>query len=281
MGLFTIDPNKCTLCGICLEECPFHLLEIKSNDALPTFISVEGRPAEERCINCGHCMAVCPTSALKLAKQGPEDCASILPELKVTPEQVAHLLMARRSHRAYKETPVPRETLKKIIRIASYAPSPHNMQLAKWLIISDKREMRRLGQTVIDWMYFMRKEAPELYEHTDAVTIINLWEKGVDSVFRGAPHLIILHGEETYANLRPIGYQFPIRLSYLELAAAAHGLGTCWIGYLIGASQLWPPTKEAIKLPKGDMAYDAMVIGYPKNEFRRIPLRNEPLITWK
>ncbi len=281
MTLFAVDPDKCTLCGICLEECPFHLLEMKTEGALPSPITTEFRMVEDRCINCGHCIAVCPAGALNLGNQGPEDCAPILPELKVSPEQVAQVLMARRTHRAYKDAAVPRDTLEKIIRTARYAPSPHNMQLAKWLIISGKGKLRRIGQTVIDWMLFTRNEAPEIYRKTGADLIVNLWEKGIDSIFRGAPHLIVVYGDDTYASLRPAGYQFPIRLSYLELAAAAYGLGTCWIGFLILAVQFWPPTSEALQLPKGDLAYDAIVIGYPKNQFQRIPLRNEPMITWR
>ncbi len=281
MTLFAVDPDKCNLCGICLEECPFHLLEMKTKDALPTPVATGFRPFEDRCIHCGHCMAVCPPGALKLENKGASDCVPILPELRVSPEQINQLLMGRRTHRAYKDSQVPRETLGKIIRVARYAPSPHNMQLAKWLVMSDKGEIRRIGQTVIDWMLFTKKEAPEIYRKTDADLIVSLWEKGIDSIFRGAPHLIVLYGEGTYASLRPAGYQFPIRLSYLELAAATYGLGACWIGFLVLAVQFWPPTSEALQLPKGNLAYDAIVIGYPKNRFQRIPSRNEPLITWR
>ncbi len=281
MTLFSVDPDKCDLCGICLEECPFHLLEMKTKDALPTPVATGFRPFEDRCIHCGHCIAVCPAGALKLENKGASDCVPMLPELKVSPQQINQLLMGRRTHRAYKDSPVPRETLEKIIRVARYAPSPHNMQLAKWLVMSDKGEIRRIGQTVIDWMLFTKKEMPEIYQKTDADLIVSLWEKGVDSIFRGAPHLIVLYGEDTYASLRPAGYQFPIRLSYLELAAATYGLGTCWIGFLVLAVQFWPPTSEALQLPKGNLAYDAIVIGYPKNRFQRIPPRNEPLITWR
>ncbi len=66
MGLITVDAEKCTYCGNCLEECPFRLLEMKTKKSLPTQKEIEVRTAEERCVNCGHCMAVCPVGALTL-----------------------------------------------------------------------------------------------------------------------------------------------------------------------------------------------------------------------
>ncbi|TET75341.1 MAG: 4Fe-4S dicluster domain-containing protein [Dehalococcoidia bacterium] len=291
MMFFTVDRDKCNLCGDCLDECAFRLLEMKTKDSLPTARDVEFRSAEERCIDCGHCVAVCPTGALTLqarthagrevAKQGPEDCLPILPELIVSPEQVAQLLMARRTFRAYHDKPVPRETLEKIIRVARYAPSSHNTQAENWLVISDKMEIRRLGQTVIDWMRSMSQEAPEFCRAIDADVIVDLWEKGEDSVFRGAPHLIILHGDSYLGYLNASRDNFAVRLAYFELAAVPYGLGTVWGGFLVAALQLWPPAQKAIGLPEGQEAFDAMSIGYPKNQYRRIPMRNEPSLTWR
>jgi ferredoxin len=291
MSFFTVDGDKCTLCGDCLDECPFRLLEMKTRDALPSPRAIEFRSAEERCIDCGHCVVVCPTGALtlearthaglKVAQQGPQDCPPIQPELKVSPEQVAQLLMARRTFRAYQEKLVPRETLEEIIRVARYAPSGHNSQAAKWLVISDKGEIRRIGQTVIDWMRSVGRENPEFSHQLDADVIVDLWDKGEDSVFRGAPHLIILYGASGQGGLYAGRSSFAIRLAYFELAAVPYGLGTVWGGFFLAALQLWPPTGKSIGLPEGEEAYDAMSIGYPKNLYRRIPMRNEPSITWR
>ncbi len=48
----TIDLNKCTKCGACVEECPSY-----------TIASQEDRTPwvryAENCIGCGHCVAVC------------------------------------------------------------------------------------------------------------------------------------------------------------------------------------------------------------------------------
>jgi len=303
MSLITVDPDKCVLCGSCLDECAFRLLEMKTEDSLPTPREIEVRSAQERCINCGHCVAVCPTDALILhptphtypgfpppvsvpERQSPEDLQLIRSDLKVGKEQMAQLLMARRTHRAFKEKPVPRETLEEIIRVARYAPSGHNNQLVNWLVISDKSEIRRLGQAVIDFMKANTEVNPELpfrWDHyrTDSDIIVDLWEKGEDSVFRGAPHLVILTGPRGMGKHYVGRETHTIRMAYFELAAIPYDLATVWAGFFLAAVQLWPPTREAIGLAKGEEAMDAMCIGYPKNLYRRIPLRNEPTITWR
>jgi len=70
-------------------------------------------------------------------------------------------------------------------------------------------------------------------------------------------------------------------LTYLELAAPAFGLGTCWAGYFDVAANLWPPLKNALELPDGHTSFGAMMIGYPKYKYQRMPLRNQAKISWR
>ena len=72
-----------------------------------------------------------------------------------------------------------------------------------------------------------------------------------------------------------------IAMTHLELAAIAYGLATCWAGYFTGAAKTWPPMQEALALPEDhELAY-AMMIGYPKYKYQRIPVRNAADITWR
>lgn len=281
MGLLTMSPEKCTLCGSCLEECPLGLLGVEPAGAPPAFRTLASRPAEERCIHCGHCVAVCPEGAIMLGGRRAEDFRRVAPGFVPTAEQVTELLLTRRTHRAYLDRAVPRETLDRIIRTATYAPSPHNLQLPKWLVISDRDELRRLGQTVVDWLLYTSTEAPGVFIQTDGDIFVDQWKRGGDPIFRGAPHLVIAYGAESYAALNAARYQFPIRLTYLEIAAHAYGLGTCHAGFLTLAVQFWPPTRDAIGLGEGDMAYDAILLGHPKNRFRRIPPRQDPEVEYR
>ncbi len=52
----TVDPEKCQLCGTCLERCQFGALTLE----------MDLRINEQRCVGCGSCILVCPEDALQL-----------------------------------------------------------------------------------------------------------------------------------------------------------------------------------------------------------------------
>jgi len=96
------------------------------------------------------------------------------------------------------------------------------------------------------------------YYGTDSDIIVDLWEKGEDSVFRGAPHLVILTGPRGMGKHYVGRETHTIRMAYFELAAIPYNLGTVWAGFFLAAVQLWPPSRKAIGLEKGEEAMDAI-----------------------
>lgn len=71
-----------------------------------------------------------------------------------------------------------------------------------------------------------------------------------------------------------------LALSHLDLYASSLGLGTCWGGYLYTAANNHPPLFKAMGLPENHRAYGAMMVGYPKFKYPRIPRRKPPRIEW-
>ena len=274
MSVFTVDDAKCTRCGICVQECPPRIIEMLDPKALPTAIPDQ----VERCITCGHCVSVCPFAAIALKAMKPEDCDLVRKELLPTAEQVEYLLKSRRSIRVYKEKPVPHAALARLIDIARYAPTGHNAQSVQWLVMEDPAEVRKLASLVIEWMNLLVRKSPRLMEQFHFDIFVNAWERGEDRVLRGAPHLIVAHAPKDTSLAQE---NSAIALTYLELAAYSQGLGTCWAGYLMAAASSFPALINALALPGGHRCFGAMMVGYPKHEFKRIPLRNEPPIIWR
>ena len=274
--LFVVDQDKCKQDGICVAECPMAIIELKDKNSLPN----PTEDAEELCINCGHCVAVCPQGAMSLRKMNSEQCPPVRKDWLLNPEQVEHFLRSRRSIRTYKEQPVEREVLSKIIDIARFAPSGHNFQPVRWLVIYDSQEIRRLAALVIDWMRDLLEKGAPLAKalHMDRVVDAWGWESGVDRVCRGAPHVIVTHAPKEE---RTAPQACTIALAYMELAAPSFGLGACWAGYFNVAANVWPPMQEALDLPEGHASFGAMMVGYPKFRYQRLPLRNEARISWR
>lgn len=272
--LFAINQDKCNRCGICAAVCPARIIKFKDRDSFP--VPLNG--ASLVCIECGHCVAACPQGAFSHRDMQPEDCIPIEKKAPLSPEQVEVFLCSRRSIRVYQEKPVEPGTLKRLIEIARYAPTARNMQNVYWIVIYDKNELNRLGGLVIDWMRHLIRENPEIARSLHYNVLIEEWERRTDRIFRGAPHLIIAHApaRDHYAAENCAG-----ALAYLELAAYAMGLGSCWAGYFTTAARAYQPLKERLTLPQGHSCFGAAMVGYPKHRYYRIPLRNKPVIEWR
>jgi nitroreductase/NAD-dependent dihydropyrimidine dehydrogenase PreA subunit len=274
MHLFEIDPEKCRHDGLCVSACPLRIIEMPDPEAPPSPTT----DAQELCIECGHCVAVCPHAALSHRSMTPEQCPSIKNNWIFDPEKTEHFMRVRRSIRAYKEKPVPRETLSKLIEIARYAPTGHNSQCVEWLVLSGSDQIRGFSGMAVDWMRDFIQQAPSLAEQLRLDRIVDFWDgDGIDYLCRSAPHIIVAHAHKDDVTGQTACV---IGLTYLDLAAPSLGLGACWVGFFAGAVESWPPLKEAINLPEGHCCHGAMLVGYPQFSYQRLPTRKTPKITW-
>ncbi|MBF0199992.1 MAG: nitroreductase family protein [Desulfamplus sp.] len=270
MALISIDMEKCIKDAACAAECPVKIIHFQGD--FPR--AVDGM--EGFCINCGHCVAVCPTGALTHKNLAPEECPGIEPELAITPEQTEQFLRSRRSIRAYKKKPVEKELLSKVISLASHAPSGHNTQPVKWHVIHDRDELTKLCGHVVDWMRWMIKEQPQAAALLELDMVVKGHEAGMDIITRDAPHLILAHGRKDNPMAPPA---CTIALTWLELAFPSFGLGGCWCGFFNAAAMFWPPLQKELGLEDGHISYGAMMVGYPRYSYHRMPPRNVPVIT--
>jgi nitroreductase/NAD-dependent dihydropyrimidine dehydrogenase PreA subunit len=273
MKPITIDPEKCNRDGICVKACPSGVIQLASKDELPTAV----RDFEEYCLACGHCVAVCPTGAFSLDWLKTEQCPSIRQELVLDRDQAEQFLRLRRSIRNFKQKPVEREKLEKLLEIACYAPSAKNNQAWHWMVVENASDVRKMAAMVIDWMRSIIKKYPQQAEQRGLPRVVASWDGGQERICRGAPHVIVVHGDKDYV----LGPQdSATALSYLELYAPTVGLGTCWGGYFFSAVNAYPPLFEALGLPSDHRAFGAVMVGYPKLRYQRLPLRKEPRVTW-
>jgi len=257
-----VDPARCDKDGLCIAECPVGLIAF-GPDGLPA----GAEDAAARCILCGHCISVCPKDALTLAGLAPESLAAVQKKFTVTPEAAEQLLRSRRSVRRYKKKPVERELLLQCIDTARYAPSGMNAQPLSWIVAEGEKRMRGLAGLTADAL----PRLPYFQGFLEA------WERGEDVILRGAPNLVVVHAETS-------GFDHTVdaasALTYFELAAHAHGLGTCWAGLLMLAAKDSPELNAALGIPEGHRVLGALMAGYPRHGFKRLPPRKEARVRW-
>ena len=273
MQPFTIDEDKCNQDGICQMACPTKVILLNSPEEFPT----PTQDFADYCLTCGHCVAVCPTGAFSMNWLDSKDCLPIEKEMVLSPKHAEQFLRSRRSIRNFKDKPVERIKLEKLLEIACNAPSAKNSQPWHWTVVEDPAEVKRFAGLVIDWMRSVIEKYPEQAKERGLLRVVASWDAGEERICRGAPHVLVVHGDKNYGFGAEDG---ALALSYLELFAPTIGLGSCWGGYFYSAVNAYPPLFEALGLPAEHRAFGAVMVGYPKLKYQRLPLRNQPRITW-
>ena len=270
MALLEVNKETCTKCGACAAVCPGGIILFRE-DKYPRLIP----GTEDFCIRCGHCVAVCPAASLTHADILLEQCVGIERAQGISLQQCEQLIKSRRSIRIYQDKEVPHETIEKLIGIARYSPTGHNDQKVRWLAIDDKEKLMKIEAIGMDWMREMISNNPQMAEMFAGV--LKRMEAGNPDFIRGAPSVVIAYGDKGNPML---SIDCSIALGYFDLAANAAGLGCCWAGFFMMAANTFPALKEVVDLPEDQQVYGALMVGYPKYMYQRIPVRKIPDITW-
>lgn len=273
MPVIIVDRGKCKKDKLCILECPMKIIAMNKNNGFPETIE----NAETLCLDCGHCVAICPHDALSLTTMKSNECESITHEWNPGINVIENYFKSRRSIRQFKEHPVEKEKLVKLLEIASYAPTGHNSRTVEYIVYTHKEEIKKIVQHVIDWMNEMIIKSQDIAGamHFDMIT--KAWEEGVDVITHNAPVMIIAHGKKSNPNTPT---SCTIALSHIELIAPALKLGCCWAGYISWCAMVYQPLKKFLMLPEGNTVYGTMLLGYPKVRYYRIPKRKSP-VEWR
>jgi len=258
-----VDKTKCNRCYACIAQCSYNFILQKDDKGFPK----SRIDFSDHCIDCFHCVAICRERALFHSKSPSEDCLPIHETLFIQPEHACQFLKSRRSLRTFVNRPIPRETIAELIDVTRWSPTARNLQPVEWLVIESPERVQKMAELVINWL----KE--EGIEHN----VTSAWDKGLDMVLRGAPHLVVAHSN---VNRFWGAAESATALSYLELAAHAHNIGSCWAGYFTKAATVYTPLRDLLGIPETNEVFGAVMLGYTKYSFSRIPNRKKLEVKW-
>ena len=161
---------------------------------------------------------------------------------------VIDAIMARRSIRQYKETPVPRELLQQIAECGVNAPNAMNKQEWEVRILDDANYMNEVTE-------LMKQEMPQ-FVNSDA--------PGFRNAFRNAVALIAVAcpDDELGMTLINVG----LMGENMCLAAQELGLGTCIMAapsIFMNASEFAKPYLEKLGFTPGYKLRYFLAVGYP------------------
>lgn len=264
IDMIEVFKDKCTKCQLCINDCPSKIIRA-DKEGFPKVI----KKFERFCIDCGHCFSICPTAALQFRGAKPESKDKL--NIDVSPEQLEFLIKHRRSIRHYKEDIVSNETLESLMGLTQYTPSGSNARPVNFTVVSGKEATDHIVDLCMLWV----KENEEYTE------LISEMRRGNNLITCGAPHLIFAYAEnEIDAKIANPLEDSIIALSTIEIAARGYELGACWGGYLQLIGNKSSEIKKYLKIKNEENIWGAIMLGYPKFQYQRIPNRMRNKINW-
>ncbi len=169
---------------------------------------------------------------------------------------VFEAIAGRRSVRKYKADPVPDAVLARVLEAGRLAPSGHNRQPWRFVVVRDEGQRRALADAAAPHNSFIA-EAPVVLAFLGFLA------------YEGAPAPDArTRGSWTWDMY--IRYNVAIAAAYVTLAATAEGLGTCWINNYDEER-----VRDALKVPEQYALVCLMTLGYTSEEPKgkpRLPL---------
>lgn len=258
-----INRDKCVGCGLCVNDCPAHILALEEDRAVQK---------SKGCIFCGHCVAVCPVQAVSLPalNRAPnkELAAEALPDNVA--DLVYRLMCERRSIRQFNGVPVPEAVMERLLEVARLSPSAGNRQPLRYILV--EKHLAALREGAMEALKaFVQQPEEHPYRHFFKVMLAE-YEAGRDPLFWQAPQLLLL--------VRPKDRDVndaPIAAGRIELLAHAEGYGACFIGFITAILAENAPLRELVGLKSDEVAQCALILGEPAvryhREVARRPLR--------
>ena len=304
MGVLKVDPDVCTQCGLCIENCPFKAWEPDEN-GIPRL--KEGHA----CFSCYNCMVACPSDAIQIVQPYYVEEGfwvtrpNRLPEkLPLTPEDadgnrddwnvIERAVLTRRSVRNFKDKPVPDSLIRRVLEAGRFAPSGGNCQPWSFTVVTDKDLLKEIDEAVSDeikGLYGMYRD-DQMVRELEA--LIGDGKVGIfdpRQILGGsgtiatntmgpllnAPALIIISGDT-----RAIGgpeLNVGICGQNMNLVANSLGIKACWIGF-IRVLNMRDDIKNKLGIVEPWEITSSLVLGYPKFKQEGIVPREYRPVRW-
>jgi len=291
--MISINKETCKKCLLCCEVCPNNI--IAANDthdiaALPNRVDL--------CFACGQCMAVCASRSIVVEGLLYERDFFDLPHESAKEASFYNLIASRRAIRNFKDKPVPKDVLEKIVTAISFAPPGFPPLKTKLIVVQNTELIRKalpgmitLYDKLVRAMrnpiisFFIKREVGKqkfktMQQHLLPVLesrLPNLKNGTEDTLTRNAPAMILFVADRNDEDIRQDIY---IAATYGMLATHSLGLGGSIMDIIPPAIERDKELRALFCIPDNHEVVTSIIIGYPKYTYQRGIKRNVKSVTW-
>ena len=315
------DAERCTQCRLCTETCPTSCLQW--DDAKKQPYGTGLKDLELACIGCNNCEAICPAECIRVRGEyrvlegryktpedrfgpmrplaplngsGPaedaEDAVAALDGLTET----ERVIYRRRSIRLYKNKPVSREVIHRLLEAARFAPSAGNGQPWKFIVVTNRELSAKIDQACanvtnkIHWLYNGKQRWRRMAVTLFSLLKVNQMDQRPISAMEkikqtngcitwNAP--VVIHLLKDRRGISHPDIDVAIAAQNLVLAAHALGLGTCYIGFIASTVKYAPAIRAMLGFDYPYELVTSICVGYPKVKQQDKPVPRGPVpVDW-
>lgn len=263
--MITIDKENCIGCGLCVEDCPADKLKLEDQKAVYT----------PQCIQCGHCVAVCPRGAVSIPEYDMDGVEEYdRDRFALDPDRFLHAVKFRRSIRNYRDCPVEREKLTRILEAGRYTPTAKNRQACRFIVLQEELETFKdlLWEEIPGIAETIKADLPHYAMMFKFMYRNRRKDPADDALFFNAPVCLLIGSEDPLDG--------GLAAANIENMAVAEGAGVLYSGYLKRIISASPVLKEWLGLGEIPLTC-CMLLGYPAVTYRRTAPRKQADIRWR
>ncbi len=185
--------------------------------------------------------------------------------------ELSTAISTRRSIRRFKNEPVSKDTVNKLVGAATLAPSASNSQPWSFVVVQDSAMLKRYSDNAKIYLLNLMADRADPHGYKSALSNPNF------NVFYNAGTLVVIYAT---SDTQQAARDCCLAAQNLMLTAHDLGLGTCWIGFsqpLLDSVDF----KNELGIPVTNIAVAPIIVGYPEVSLPKVQRKPPQILVWK
>ena len=195
----------------------------------------------------------------------------------------------------YRDKPVERAALERIINSARFAPSAHNVPSTEYVVIQDDKKFQEILKLIMEylektisafknpvirsmiWLSDRKMVKLVMKNMSHLELLLGALKSDIDPIFFKAPVAIIFHAQK---NAELGNQNANLAIQNAALMCESMGLGSFYTGYFLVLAEKNKSILQTLGIPDDHVIHGGLAIGYPKYTYKNWVDRKPAKVKW-